>query len=46
MRPCGMGFPIPEHSEMLRAVGFSWWPDNALEFVRRYIAVAAGSEPK
>ena len=34
-----------QHSEMLRAVGFSWCPNNALEFVRRYIAVVRGGSP-
>ena len=34
-----------QHSEMLRAIGFSWCPNNALEFVRRYIAAVRGGSP-
>ena len=38
-------FDAEMHSEMLRCVGFYWWPNNALEFIRRYIAAVAGGEP-
>ena len=31
------------HSEMLREIGFHWEPDNALEFVQRFIAETRGA---
>ncbi len=31
------------HSELIREVGFSWWPHSADEFCRRFITERTGS---
>jgi hypothetical protein len=31
-----------QHREMMRDVGFHWWPESADEFCRRYFAERTG----